>query len=181
VSLKSKLAAKDLHRLLSDVRKKVEREVTFDGTDRRTRYVDFQVKIYFPHDTESSFVSVLFPPTPETIQHVLIQGGFQQTRIDCEDSAFTVLLEETRSVFASSDFSSVLQTCLDQAAQTLFAHLESKVFVDSASSQEDVRVRLAGLLPGLAGWSLEAMRGVPNELVDVSAFLQMFGVRAEWL
>ena len=41
VSLKSKLAAKDLHRLLSDVRRKVEREVTFDGTDRRTRYVDF--------------------------------------------------------------------------------------------------------------------------------------------
>ena len=41
MSLKSKLAAKDLHRLLSDVRRKVEREVTFDGTDRRTRYVDF--------------------------------------------------------------------------------------------------------------------------------------------
>lgn len=149
VSLKSKLAAKDLHRLLSDVRKKVER---VDGTDRRT-----------------SFASVLFPPTPETIQHVLIQGGFQQTRIDYEESAFTALLEETRSVFASSDFSLVLQTCLDQAAQTLLAHLESKVFVDSATSigsQEDVRIRLAGLLPGLAGWSMEAMRGVPNELVD---------------
>ena len=41
MSLKSKLAAKDLHRLLSDVRKKVEREVTFDGTDRLTRYVNF--------------------------------------------------------------------------------------------------------------------------------------------
>ena len=140
------------------------------------------MKIYFPHDTESSFASVLFPPTPDTIQHVLIQGGFQQTRIDYEDSAFTVLLEETRSVFASSDFSLVLQTCLDQVAQTLLARLESKVFVDSASpigSQEDVRIRLAGLLPGLARWSMEAMRGVPNELVDVSAFLQVFGVRAE--
>ena len=142
------------------------------------------MKIYFPHDTESSFASVLFPPTPETIQHVLIQGGFQQTRIDYEDSAFTALLEETRSVFASSDFSYVLQACLDQAAQTPLAHLESKVFLDNASStgsQEDVRIRLAGLLPGLAGWSLEAMRGVTNELVHVSAFLQMFGVRAEWL
>ena len=87
-------------------------------------------------------------------------------------------------MFASSDFSLVLQTCLDQAAQTLLAHLESKVFVDSASStgsQEDVRIQLAGLLPGLAGWSVEAIRSVPNELVDVSAFLQVFGVRTEWL
>lgn len=139
------------------------------------------MKFYFPHDTESSFVSVLFPPTPETIQHVLIQGGYQQTRIDYEDSVFAALLEETRCVFASSDFSLVLQTCLDQAAQTLLTHLESKVFVDSASSTEDARIRLAGLLPGLAKWSLEAMRGVPNELVDVSNFLQVFGVRADWL
>ena len=139
------------------------------------------MKIYFPHDTESSFASVLFPPTPDTIQHVLIQGG---TRIDYEDSAFTALLEETRSVFGSSDFSLVLQTCLDRAAQTLLAHLESKVFVDSASSvgsQEDVRIRLAGLLPGLAGWSMEAMRSVPNVLVDVSVFCKVFGVRTEWL
>ncbi|TFK61618.1 hypothetical protein BDN72DRAFT_903955 [Pluteus cervinus] len=60
VSLKSKLSAIDLHRLVRDVRRRVEHEVTFEGTEKRT-----------------NFLSSLLPQTPETIQHVLVQGGFK--------------------------------------------------------------------------------------------------------
>lgn len=52
----------------------------------------------------------------------------------------------------------------------LFAGLERSVFVDSGpalpSAGEPVRIRLAGLLPGLARWSRLAMNALPNELVD---------------
>ena len=34
--------------------------------------------------------------------------------------------------------------------------------------REEVKVRLAGVLPGLARWSQLALNAVPNELVDVS-------------
>jgi peroxin-3 len=37
--------------------------------------------------------------------------------------------------------------------------------------REEVKVRLAGLLPGLARWSQLALNAVPNELVDVSVNL----------
>ncbi|TFK21212.1 hypothetical protein FA15DRAFT_696488 [Coprinopsis marcescibilis] len=59
VSLKTKLSAQDLHRLVGDVRRRVEYEVTFEGRERRV-----------------DFLSSLLPSTPETIHHVLVQGGF---------------------------------------------------------------------------------------------------------
>ena len=39
VSLKTKLSANDLNRLLNDVRRRVEFEITFEGTERRIKYV----------------------------------------------------------------------------------------------------------------------------------------------
>ena len=39
VSLKTKLTAADLHRLICDVRRRVEYEVTFEGKERRIKYV----------------------------------------------------------------------------------------------------------------------------------------------
>ncbi|GLB45164.1 putative peroxin-3 [Lyophyllum shimeji] len=189
VSLKSKLAAIDLHRLVSDVRRRVEHEVTFEGKERRI-----------------NFLSSLLPPTPETVQHVLTQGGFSSQvppapydllEFDdisaasassqlsqshphlptlpvhlphTQDPAFTALLDETREIIASPDFTRVLEVCLDQATDVLFAGLEKSVFVESSPALppagEPVRIRLAGLLPGLARWSRLAMNALPNELVD---------------
>lgn len=215
VSLKSNLAAIDLHRLVSDVRRRVEHEVTFEGNDRRI-----------------NFLSSLLPPTPETVQHVLTQTGFSQApathsqdlldhfedtsaasssqlspsqshhlppslvgfpdfgspypspslpRTDSAPSSFhlhprtqqptpfSVLLDETRSIICSSDFAVVLEACLDRATEILFTNLEKSLFLGSAppvSPGEAVRIRLAGLLPGLARWSVLAMNGNPNELVD---------------
>jgi hypothetical protein len=39
VSLKEHLAPMELHRLLMDVRRRVEHEVTFEGKERRTEWV----------------------------------------------------------------------------------------------------------------------------------------------
>ncbi|KAG6808955.1 hypothetical protein H0H92_002242, partial [Tricholoma furcatifolium] len=189
VSLKSKLAAIDLHRLVSDVRRRVEYEITFEGRERRI-----------------DFLSSLLPSTPETVQHVLTQGGHPPNSISApydllefddisatssqlshsqhlphvpatlppihpqpQDPAFIALLEETRSIITSSDFACVLESCLDRATEVLFTGLEKSVFVSSEPGLppgEPVRIRLAGLLPGLSRWSHLAMNALPNELVD---------------
>lgn len=89
------------------------------------------------------------------------------------DRKFLSLIDETRSVIQSPDFARVLEACLDQAVEVLFQGLMKNVFVESAPpetlNEEPVRVRLAGLLPGLSRWSRLALDGLPNELVDVSA------------
>lgn len=67
----------------------------------------------------------------------------------------------------------MLEVCLDRATGVLFDGLERNVFVDSTgegASGPDVLLRLAGMLPGLARWSRLALHGLPNELVEVSAF-----------
>lgn len=190
VSLKSNLGLMDLHRLISDVRRRVEHEVTFEGHDRRI-----------------NFLSSLLPSTPETVQHVLTQGGFPSstpphdapeppdtststsvasssqlspplshrlsldfhTHTYAQHPVFTALLDETLSTICSSDFAFVLEACLDRATHILFRNLEQSVFHSPSfgSPQSEVqRMRLADLLPGLARWSVLAMTGNPNELVD---------------
>ncbi|RXW15691.1 hypothetical protein EST38_g10173 [Candolleomyces aberdarensis] len=296
VSLKTKLSLMDLHRLVGDVRRRVEHEVTFEGNEKRT-----------------NFLSSLLPSTPETIHHALVQGGFippvpsssspyptssllasyhlnpespheqpvyssqratndtsedeeaetttlessqlsesnsvywtsppppppargpaavggvglslKHTRDDSSgssklsspssrpnglpkppnppvpkngnaasttsnpyphissDSQFLSLLAETRELVESADFARVLEGCLDRGVECLVTGLEKNVFVDSgvkrggsgegggaaagtAAGEEEVRIRLAGVLPGLARWSQLALGGVPSELVD---------------
>ncbi|KAF9461116.1 Peroxin-3 [Collybia nuda] len=201
VSLKSKLAAIDLHRLVGDVRRRVEHEVTFEGQERRI-----------------NFLSSLLPSTLETVQHVLTQGGFPSrppyTHLDLlefddasvasslslslphshpptspsptplrlnlsghptppplhHNPSFAALLAETHTTITSPDFAHVLEACLDRATGVLVAGLEREVFVSSSDPPpapgEPVRIRLAGMLPGLARWSERALCGLPNELVD---------------
>ena len=65
----------------------------------------------------------------------------------------------------------MLELCLDRATETLFDGLHQNVFVESGrrvdETGQELRLRLAGLLPGLARWSHLALNGLPNELVDV--------------
>lgn len=119
-----------------------------------------------------SFLSTLLPPTTETMQHVLTQGGIPPYLAAHHDAAFSSILQETRSLISSSDFERVLEVCLDKATDILFDGLQNNVFVESGNrldeSGQELRLRLAGLLPGLARWSHLALNGLPNELVDVS-------------
>lgn len=128
-------------------------------------------------------MSTLLPPTPETLQHVLTQGGISQRVANAPDPTFASLLKETRTHLRSASFQIVLETCLDRATEVLFNGLEKNVFRETnvggweeTSSAavplgQETKVRLAGMLPGLARWSQLALEGLPNELIDVSRFL----------
>ena len=105
------------------------------------------------------------------MQHILVQGGIPAARAAHHTPLFTALLKETRSIIASADFGRVLEVSLDRATDILFASLQKNVFVESGTRTDElgveVRLRLAGLLPGLARWCHLALNGLPNELVDV--------------
>lgn len=66
---------------------------------------------------------------------------------------------------------------MDKATEILFEGLEKNVFRTGSGGGGveggEERIRLAGLLPGLARWSQLALEGLPNELVDVSAFFDL--------
>lgn len=87
------------------------------------------------------------------------------------DGPFGTLISETRKVIASTNFAIVFEECLDCATEILFENLEKNVFQPShnpgEAKDDEVRVRLAGLLPALSRWSQLALNGLPNELVDV--------------
>ncbi|CAL1710069.1 unnamed protein product [Somion occarium] len=162
VSLKTKFSANELFGLVSDVRRRVEFEVTFEGKERRI-----------------NFASTLLPPTPETLHHVLLQGGIPSRQASAPDATFQSLLAETRTHLTSASFERVLEVCLDRATDMLFDDLEKNVFHENepksgitgweeatASLGPETKVRLAGMLPGLARWCHSAVEGLPNELVD---------------
>jgi len=71
----------------------------------------------------------------------------------------------------------VLEVSAERGVDVLFDRLRVHVFVDSSEKEremegenggekEELKLRLAGLLPGLARWSRLALEGLPNELVD---------------
>ena len=130
-------------------------------------------RVWFDLSDWDSFLSTLLPPTPETLQHVLTQGGIPPWLATAPDSTFDAFLIETRKHVASGSFECVLEACLDRAMDILFQGVEKHVF-GSYHDQEDIilsgqepRERLAAMLPGLARWCHLALEGLPNELVDV--------------
>ena len=104
------------------------------------------------------------------------------------DPQFNALLVETRRYLSGPDFAYTLGCALDRATEVLMDGLRARVFVDTASAvnlpnteeaqdvdtgaraenRDEVKIRLAGMLPGLARWSQLALNATPNELVDVS-------------
>ncbi|KAI5984049.1 Peroxin-3, partial [Pisolithus albus] len=162
VSLRNKLSCSELHALILDVRRHVE----LDGAAGR------------PH---SRFYPCLLPPTPETTAHVLAQGGAPLARQESalldslrSDPRFISLLDETRAYLSGPDFAYALTCALDRATGVLIDHLHKRVFggrgdVEGSSvtdAREELKIRLVGLLPGLARWSQLALNATPNELVD---------------
>ncbi|KAI9507256.1 Peroxin-3 [Russula earlei] len=149
VSLKNKIGVIELHRLISDVRRRVEHEITFEGTERRI-----------------NFLSTLLPPTSSALSHLLTRGGFPPAHNDTYEPEFTALLDETRDLLTSSEFALVLERALDRSTSLLFDGLSRNIFVGEEGEEGEVRLRAASVLPGLARWSSLALNGLPNELVD---------------
>jgi len=152
VSLKNKIGVLELHRLISDVRRRVEHEITFEGTERKI-----------------NFLSTLLPPTSSALSHLLTRGGFPPAHNDTHEPAFMALLEETRDLLTSPNFALVLERALDRATSLLFDGLSQNVFVGQEGEEGEVRLRTASVLPGLARWSNLALNGLPNQLVDCLA------------
>ncbi|KAH7920105.1 hypothetical protein BV22DRAFT_1050594 [Leucogyrophana mollusca] len=102
------------------------------------------------------------------------------------DPHFTGLLAQTRSYLLSPDFALVLEAALVRATEcgwmndgTVMGGGDearggdtgedgySQLQRESAREKEEVKVRLVGLLPGLAKWSQLALNGLLNELIDI--------------
>ena len=87
----------------------------------------------------------------------------------------------------SQSFKCVLDASLEKATEILFDGLEKNLFDASEGPVEpesalgltsERRVRLAGMLPGLACWCHLALHGFPNDLIDVSMIIMLAG---SWL
>ncbi len=124
-------------------------------------------------------MSTLLPPTPETLQHVLTQGGLPTWLAAAHDPKFDAFLSETRTHVASGSFERVLEVCLDRTTEVLFNGVKRDIFSthlqddDASLEPAEHRERLAAMLPTLARWCHLALEGLPNELVDVrTAFLR---------
>ena len=117
----------------------------------------------------NSFSSTMIPPTAETLHRVLVSGGIPAALAGTTDPSFASLLEETRTIVMSPSFAQVLETSLDTAMDVLLEGLRKNVFpVESPEGGNEEKVRLAGLLPGLARWNHMILNALPNELADVS-------------
>ncbi|KAL4072325.1 Peroxin-3 [Scleroderma citrinum] len=111
------------------------------------------------------------------------------------DPRFMSLLVETQAYLSGPDFAYALTCALDRATSVLMDGLRARVFVDTGNAvnptegdenehqdkdrqgsenphvdvevpKEEMKIRLVGLLPGLARWSQLALNATPNELVD---------------
>uniref|UniRef100_A0A0W0G8K8 Peroxin-3 n=1 Tax=Moniliophthora roreri TaxID=221103 RepID=A0A0W0G8K8_MONRR len=202
VSLKTKLSLADVHRLVRDIRRRVEYEITFEGRERKVTFehscvpqtremVERALRLggwvepgsglqsysddaqtsdaessQLSHDFESRSFPVDFPPLRAVVSPT-------PPPPKQEDTQFISLLEETRSILTSSDFTHVLDVCLDYAVGTLMESLESPGGVFAPVADEDsylianpTRIRTASLLPPLANWSKNTLVGLPCQLVD---------------
>ncbi|KAK7056357.1 peroxin [Paramarasmius palmivorus] len=196
VSLKTRLSLTDVHRLVGDIRRRVEWEITFEGRERKVTFEDACVpqtremveralrlggwaepgsnsppfeETLSSDEAESSQLSHSFESRSFPPDYLLNSPTPPPPRQ--EDTHFTSLLEETRAILTSSDFAHVLDICLDDAVGSLMESLESGVFAPPAEdasflTAEPTRVRLASLLPPLANWSKDTLVGLPCELVD---------------
>ncbi len=164
--------------------------MTFEGKERRTKYVEDPKPLSFAllrlHSYihllahylflpfHRSFMSTLLPPTPETLLHVLTQGEIPSWLATAHKPTFDAFLSETRThaYVASGSFERVLEVCPDHATVVLSRGVEKHAY-GSESDDSDLlggqepHERLTAMLPGLARWCHLALEGLPNELVDV--------------
>ncbi|KAG1749450.1 Peroxin-3-domain-containing protein [Suillus lakei] len=140
----------------------------------------------FPTPPSSIPTSSPSPSSSRPAQNTTSTPPTSQTHTELNDPIFTSLLAQTRAYLAGPDFAYALSAALDRATVVLVDGLRAKVFVDSTTTnvpeglsatnpidltveedtKEEIKIRLAGLLPGLARWSQLALNAVPNELVD---------------
>jgi len=143
VSLKTRLTRSDVHRLLKDIMHRVALEGSFDAS--------------------------MLPNTEEMVRNVLVLGGRDDhdPYSSAQSTSFDGILSETRALFATPQFSEVLDACVESAVDNLMDSLEGDGRVFAPGDDADPpRVRLASILPPLASWSRNSLLALPSELVD---------------
>ncbi|KAL0059412.1 peroxin [Marasmius tenuissimus] len=205
VSLKTRLSLTDVHRLVQDIRRKVEWEITFEGRERKVTFehscvpqtrelvertlrlggwaeADTQFELSLENDdllsspllsseVESSQLSYdlesrVIAPNLVRLLPPNLRPLNPSTSNTIEDTQFTHLIDETRTLLMSSDFTYVLDVCLDHTVGLLMDSLEQGVLLKNDSGEETPRIRMASLLPPLAHWSKQTLVGLPSEAVD---------------
>ncbi|KIK22511.1 hypothetical protein PISMIDRAFT_102302 [Pisolithus microcarpus 441] len=194
VSLRNKLSCSELHALILDVRRHVELDgaagrphsrfypCLLPPTPETTAHVLAQggAPLVLPPPSQQDRITVhgrereVDPFDQVARQESALLSSLQS------DPRFISLLDETRAYLSGPDFAYALTCALDRATGVLIDHLHKRVFVDTESTlgpaeektsdkdgrEDELKIRLVGLLPGLARWSQLALNATPNELVD---------------
>ncbi|KAN0062369.1 peroxin [Thecaphora frezii] len=174
--VKAQITMDELRALIGSARSSVEHELLGDSTKR------------------SNFLDVLFPVTEEQELEALLRSGAaaedEAQQVLQSNRRLRLLLDETKDIIESADFSSVLQLCLDRVFEVFFNTMAPTFGVQPTSASVAIRpfesegfsgarieevddgaqkgrsVRLATLFPAVARQGQLAIHGVPNEYIE---------------
>ncbi|KAG8933352.1 peroxin [Tulasnella sp. 418] len=196
VPLKAMLSAEDVRKYVDLVRKEVDihtedQSLSQAETEELTQAEMQQLQgrpaeesTQAPELTRANFLSAILPLTPAAIQMSLTEGGLPFEVIfpsissregQNERDSFETLLEETKEFIESKDFELVLEKSLDAAFELLEAWIRTDIFEERESQgesggdilEEEPKMKLAAILPGIARWGHQAVNSIPTELVGV--------------
>lgn len=187
LSVKAQLSLTDLKALVNDARFIIEHEPSANTTNTADQ----------PAWKRSHFLDVLFPNSTDHEADVLVGAGALDGDAAiyalATNDKLRALLDETKDIIESQDFGTILSLCFDRVFETFFDSLcptfgvqksgrtDSTVQVEPLSAlesrfqeitdemQHGKRVRLASLFPLVSRQSQMAIRGVPNEYIEVLA------------
>ncbi|KAG8999362.1 peroxin [Tulasnella sp. JGI-2019a] len=145
-----------------------------------------------PSRQRTDFLPILLPLSRTAEQHVLLSGGLPPdatfaSMLSAQDNhAFRSLMDETKAIIQSKDFEVVLDSALEWGVNLFIEGMEIGVFRTNGEDEatvapsatghieevEEVTLRLAAILPGVARWSHLAVDGIPNELIEGISRLQ---------
>ncbi|ETS59755.1 hypothetical protein PaG_06278 [Moesziomyces aphidis] len=189
LSVKAQLSLTDLKALVNDARFIIEHEPSSNATNTNTTDQ--------PAWKRSHFLDVLFPNSTEDEADVLVGAGALDGDAAvyalATNDKLRALLDETKDIIESQDFGTILSLCFDRVFETFFdslcptfgvqksGRIDSTIQVEPLSAlesrfqeitdemQHGKRVRLASLFPLVSRQSQMAIRGVPNEYIEVLA------------
>lgn len=167
MSLKSQISPKELEDLILQVR------VMIEGDPKafllNFEYAQTPCQNAYTNAISTSPLQTLLPNTPTEISTTLASGGLTSSLAHV-DPALSTLLNASRTHISSADFAIALRRCLDFGTIAMKDGLiRSGEFGEATNTSADneAKVKLAALLPGVARWTHLALNGVPNEIIEV--------------
>jgi peroxin-3 len=146
LALKTQLTHQDFLLLLNKVRRRVEYEVREDGADTpdaRSEWSEGTATTARRRGKRKTFLSVLFPPTSQEIWTLEKAGAISTTdpgirHISQLSPNLPTLLDETKDILESSDFSRILRLSLSRVFQVFEETLRPTFGVEPAMPTNEV-------------------------------------------